>query len=160
MNALTQRVSAGAGIALAAAAALWWLGSTRLALDRGGDSARAAAEALYALLCIRAMALAVLSVRAGALTGWRDGVATGLSLIAPSWPIVLLAWSASTVTGSRVALAEALLALAAVALPLVGLALRRLLGQLEHVLGAASAVAVALATGIWLSHLLWLRVLA
>ena len=39
------------------------------------------------------------SVRVGALHGWRRGVTAGLGLIAPSWPFVALAWSASTTLG-------------------------------------------------------------
>jgi hypothetical protein len=159
MNGLTQRVGTSTGIALAAAIALWWLGSTRLAIERGGDGARAAAEALYALFAVRGIALAVFSVRAAALAGWRDGVATGLAVIAPSWPIVLLAWSASTVAGGRVVLAEALLGIAVVALPSVGLALRRSLAAIEHLLAFATALAVVLAASVWLAHGLWGRVL-
>ena len=66
--------------------AVWWLGSTRLALDHGTDASRCAADALYALLLVRGMALAVLSVRVGALRGWRPGVdgraGTGRTVVA------------------------------------------------------------------------------
>ena len=43
------RLSALTGLALAATVALWWLGSTRIALDQAGDASRAAAAALLAL---------------------------------------------------------------------------------------------------------------
>ena len=113
------------GLALAAAIAVWWLGSTRLALDHGTDASRSAAEALYALLLARGTSLAVLSVRAGALYGWRRGVTAGLGLILPSWPLVALAWSASTISLMQIALVELLLLAVSAALPLIGLFLRR-----------------------------------
>src|SRR6266508_5969785 len=85
--------AAVAGLALAVAIAVWWMGSTRLALNHGTDAGRGAADALTALWLVRAMALAMLSVRAGALYGWRRGAKAGLGLISPSWPLVAFACS-------------------------------------------------------------------
>jgi hypothetical protein len=137
------------GLALAAAIAVWWLGSTRLALDHGTDASRSAAGALYALLLVRGMALAVLSVRAGALYGWRPGATAGLGLIAPSWPLVALAWSASTISLMQIALVEPLLLAGSAVLPLIGLSLRRLLHNAELAVMAATGVGAALAAALW-----------
>ena len=137
------------GLALAAAIAVWWLGSTRLALDHGTDASRSAAEALYALLLARGTAFAVLGVRAGALYGWRRGVKAGLGLILPSWPLVALAWSASTISLMQIALVELLLLAGSAALPLIGLSLRRLLHNAELAVMAATGVGAALAAALW-----------
>ena len=137
------------GLALAAAIAVWWLGSTRLALDHGTDASRSAAEALYALLLARGTSLAVLSVRAGALYGWRRGVTAGLGLILPSWPLVALAWSASTISLMQIALVEFLLLAGSAALPLIGLFLRRSLRTMELAVIAGTGVGTALAAALW-----------
>ena len=126
-----DRPAAMTGLALAVAVAAWWLTSTRLALDHGTDAGRSAADALNALWLVRGMALAMLGVRAGALHGWRRGATAGLGLIAPSWPLVALAWSASATSLTQVALAELLLLAGSVALPLIGLFLRRSLRSAE-----------------------------
>ena len=99
-QALPSRMATMTGLALAAAVALWWLGSSRLALDHGSDPSRSAADALHALLLVRAIVLAMLSLRESTARGWRAGAAAALTLIAPSWPVVVLAWSASTDTRS------------------------------------------------------------
>ena len=137
------------GLALAAAIAVWWLGSTRLALDHGTDASHSAADALCALLLVRGMALAVLSVRAGALYGWRRGATAGLGLIAPSWPLVAPAWSASTTSLTQIALAELLLLAGSAVLPLIGLSLRRLLHSAELAVMAGTGVGAALAAALW-----------
>jgi hypothetical protein len=154
-QALTRRLAAMTGLTLAAAVALWWLGSTRLALAGGSDASRSSADALQALLLVRGMALAMLSVRIGALGGWRAGAAVALALIAPAWPLVLLAWSASTTPLTQLALSESLLLAAGLALPLIGLGLRRALRQAEPAEVVATAVGVALAASVWAARGLW-----
>jgi len=147
--ALARRPAAIGGLALAAAAALWWMGSSRLALDDGSDASHKAAGALVALWLVRGMALALLSLRAGVLRGWRAGAAQALGLIAPSWPLVVLAWSASTAALTQVALAEGLLLAAAITLPLVGHGLRRLLRPADLAEALATMLGVGLAAALW-----------
>ena len=154
-EALVRRLSAISGLALAAAVALWWLGSTRLALDHGSDASRSAADALQALWLVRGMALALLCMRVSALRGWRPGAAAGLVLIAPSWPLVVLAWSASTVSLMHAALTELLLLTGCLALPFVGVGLRRALRQAELADVVGTAVGTVLAASAWLSRGSW-----
>jgi hypothetical protein len=45
-SATVDRTSAWTGFALAAITAVWWLSSTRLALDSGRDAGQSAADAL------------------------------------------------------------------------------------------------------------------
>jgi hypothetical protein len=154
-EAAAHRLDAMAGLALAAAIAAWWLGSTRLALDHGSDASRCADDALQALLLVRVTALAMVGVRVGALRGWRPGATAGIGLIAPSWPIVVLAWSAGTTLATRVALAEALLLAASVTLPLVGLGLHRFLPKAELAAVAGTLLGIALAASAWAARGLW-----
>ena len=58
-EAPTHRLAAMTGLALAAAIAVWWLGSTRLALDHGADAGRSGADALHALLLIPVVLLGI-----------------------------------------------------------------------------------------------------
>ena len=147
--ALARRPTAIGGVVLAAAAALWWMGSTRLSLDDGSDASHRAVGMLVALWLARGMALALLSLRAGALHGWRSGTTQALGLIAPSWPLLVLAWSASTVSLAQLALAEGLLLVAAVVLPLVGHGVGRVLRQMELAEATATALGTALAAALW-----------
>lgn len=155
MELLDRRLAAVSGLAISAAVALWWLGSTRLALDNGSDASRPASHALLALWCVRGMALAVLSVRVAALRGWGPGAAAALGLVAPSWPLVVLAWSASTATLVQVVLAEALLLAAGLTLPLIGQGLRRTLRRADLAEATGTAVGSALAATVWLTRGLW-----
>lgn len=154
-DVLARRVSALSGIAIAAALALWWLGSSRLALDDGADASRPAADALHALWLVRAMALALLGLRVGALGGWRAGAAAGLVLVAPAWPVLVLAWSASAAPLAQVVLAELLLLAACGVLPLLGLGLHRLLRQASLAEATATLAGVALAAALWFTRGLW-----
>jgi hypothetical protein len=161
MNAIvTQRMSVMIGLTLASVIAVWWLGSTRLAMVRTADSGRAAVDALYALLVVRGMVLAVLSVRLGTLRGWRIAVTAGLAVIAMSWPLVLLAWSASTAAFSIVLLGEALLAGAAAVLPVAGAGLRQWLRRPELASVVGTAIGVALIAAMWFYQGEWLHVLS
>lgn len=154
-EALSLRLAALAGLALAAATAFWWLGSTRLALDRGSDASRSAVDALQALVLVRGMVLALLSLRLVAHGGWRAGAAAALALIAPAWPVVYLAWSASTTPLAQVAAAECALVAAGLALPLIGLGLRRVLRRTELADAVATATGCALAASVWLARGSW-----
>jgi len=147
------RLAAVAGLLLAAAVALWWLGSSRIALDRGSDASRHAAHALLTLALARGMVLAVLGLRLGAVFGGRVGSLAGLGLLAPAWPVVVLAWSAST------AAMEAGLLAGAAALALVGAGLRRALRPATAEL-LATALGTLLVAALWFGRGLWAPALA
>ena len=151
----SRRFAALSGIGLAAAFAVWWLGSARLAIDHGADAARSSADALRIAWLVRALLVPVLGVRIGALFGWRAGAVSSLAIIAPSWPVVAMAWSASVAPLAQSILAEGLLLVEALGLPLVGRALRRVLPRPEIAEPVASAIGVALAAALWLSHDRW-----
>lgn len=159
IDALTRRMAALAGLALAAAVALWWLGSTRLALDSGSDASRSADAALQLLWLVRGMALVLLGTRVAALRGWAPGLAVALGLVAPAWPLVVLAWSASAAPFGHVALLELLLLAGCLMLPLLGLGLRRALRQTSVADGLGDAlgtvVGAALAAAVWFTRGLW-----
>ena len=150
-----RRWSALGGLAAAAAVALWWLGSTRLALDSGADAGRSSAETLQAAWLLRGVALPVLALRVGALRGWRASAAAALGFNAPSWPVVVLAWSASASPLSRLAWAEGLLLAAALLLPLLGHGLRRALRGRAVTEPVATTVGIALAASVWLTRGAW-----
>ena len=150
-----RRFAAITGLALAAACAVWWLGSVRLAIDRGADAGRSSADALQMLWLVRALFVPVLAVRVGALRGWGAGAVASLAIVAPSWPVVVMAWSASTASLAQSALAEGLLLAATIALPLVGLGLRRALPRADLLEPIATGVGVALAAAVWFGHERW-----
>jgi hypothetical protein len=151
-QAPTRRLAAIAGLGLAAAVSLWWLGSTHIALDDGSDASRIAAEALQVVWLVRGMALATTSIRVGTIRGWRPGAEEAVGLIAPSWPLVALAWTASTASLAHVAMAELTLLAAGVALPLIGQGLRRVLRGVEFADIVAMLLGVTLAAALWLSR--------
>ena len=150
-----RRFAAMSGLGLAVAFAVWWLGSARLAIDHGADAARTSADALHIAWLVRALLVPVLGVRIGALRGWRAGAVSSLAVVAPSWPVVVMAWSASTLPLAQPALAEAFLLAEAMLMPLVGQGLRRVLPRSELVEPIASAVGVVLAAALWLGHDRW-----
>jgi hypothetical protein len=153
-----DRFAALTGLAVAATAAAWWLGSTRLAIDAGADAARNAADTLQALLLVRGMAVALVAVRVGARGDLRPGMVAAIAVIAPAWPLVLLAWSASSVGLVRVVLSELVLIVASLGLPLIGLSLRHWLRQAQLAAVAATGIGVALAASIWFTRgLCWPR---
>jgi hypothetical protein len=150
-----RRFAAMSGLALAAVFAVWWLGSMRLAIDRGSDAGRGSADALQIAWLVRALIVPVLAMRIGALRGWRAGAVASLAIVAPSWPVVAMAWSASSAALAQTVLAEAILLAAAVVLPLTGPALRRVLPRPDLVAPIASCLGVALAAGVWFGHDRW-----
>ena len=154
-GAPARRPAALTGIALTAALALWWLGSSRLALDDGADASRPAADALHALWLARAMVLALLSLRVAALHGWWAGASAGLALVAPAWPLLVLVWSASTVALLPALLNELVLLGTCLVLPLLGQALRKLLRPPAAAESAATLAGVALVAALWATRGLW-----
>jgi hypothetical protein len=145
MNDARARPAVIAGLTLAVVIAAWWLGATLIVLEQAADASGAAARALHALMLVRAMALAVLGLRLGALQGWRPAVTAGLGLIAPAWPLVLAIGSASEVPFPHLVLGESLLVAASLVLPWLGLALRRWLRAPELAVMTATAAGIALA---------------
>jgi hypothetical protein len=152
---VARRFAALSGLALAGAIAVWWLGSVRLAIDHGADAGRSAADALQIAWLARALFVPVLGMRVGALRGWRAGAAASLAIVAPSWPVVALAWSASSAGMAQLALAEGLLLAGAVASPLVGVGVRRVVPWPGLVEPIASWLGVVLAAAVWLGHDRW-----
>ncbi|MEO8309837.1 MAG: hypothetical protein ABI520_01590 [Caldimonas sp.] len=150
-----RRFAAIGGLGLAAAFAAWWLGSARLATDHGADAARSSAEALHIAWLVRALVVPVLGVRIGALRGWRAGAASSLAVVAPSWPVVAMAWSASTASLAQSLLAEGFLLAEAIVVPLIGQGLRRVVTRADLVESIASAAGVVLAAALWLGHDRW-----
>jgi hypothetical protein len=154
-ESLTRRIAALTGLALAAAVAAWWLGSTHVAIDHGADPGRSSAEALQIAWLARAMLVPAFTVRVGALRGWRSGAVAALALVVPSWPLVAVAWSASTASMVSVVVAESCLIVGAIALPALGHGLRRLVPRSElaevlaSVLGIVIAAAASLAMPAW-----------
>ncbi|WP_088280807.1 hypothetical protein [Ideonella sp. A 288] len=154
-DAHLPRGAALSGLALTAAIAVWWLGSTRLALGTGADASRAAADALQALWLVRAMGLGLVGLRTGSLHGWGPGAAAAAAWVAPAWPLVLLAGSASSLPWARLALAEGLLLAAGAALPLVGQGLRRTVRRAGLAESVATLTSVALLAAVWLARGWW-----
>jgi hypothetical protein len=140
------------GLTIAAALALWWLGAARIALDEGSDASPSAAAALRALLLVRLIVVAIAGARAGACRGARAGAAETTLLVAPSWPLVALAGSASNTPWSQIALAELGLLAAGVVAALLGNGLRRLSHRTEFAEALATAIGVLLAASAWLAR--------
>jgi hypothetical protein len=109
---------------------------------------------------VRALAVCVLSSRIAALRGWWPAVATNLSLIAPSWPLISLAWSASTASLANVVAAEALLVASGTALPVIGVVLRRLLSDEQRAEMSGTTLGVIFAAVLWSRDLTSFLVLA
>ncbi len=154
-SAASPRWATGAGLLLAAAAALWWLGSTRLALDQGADTRRAAAGALNGLWLARGLAVALLAPRCGAWAGWRAGALQSLLLLAPAWPVVVLTASASTASGLHVVAIEVLLALLGLLLAAAAAALAHNWPRALRMGAVDTALGVALAAALWASSAAW-----
>lgn len=150
-----RRALALAGLVLAGVVAVWWLGSSRLALAHGSDATRPADQALAAIEMLRALALALVALPLGALLGGRLSALPVLGLLAPSWPLVVLAWAASTQPGPDIALREALLLLGALALPWAGQGWRRLMPTADAATQAATLSGVLLASALWATRAFW-----
>lgn len=148
-DTVARRAALLTGLALAATVALWWLANARIALDRGADNGGAAAQALPALWLLRAITVALVTVRVGALQGVRAGTTTGLLLVAPAWPLVTLLWAAGPASIAALCAAEVSLLVAAALLPGLGHVLHRLLPAPAAADLAAAGVGTALAALCW-----------
>lgn len=146
------------GLALAAVSAVWWLGSTRLALDDGADAGRSAADALWLAWFVRGSVLLLLGLRTGLLRGWRPGSAEALALSAPAWPVVALAWAASPWPWTQVVIAEALLLAVGLLLPAIGQRLGAVLRRNDLADALAMLLGVALAAALWCTRGTWMAV--
>jgi hypothetical protein len=156
MNADSHpRLSALSGLAIAAAVALWWLGSTRLALDQGSDPGRASAQALLALWLVRAACLALVCTRVAAVGGARAGAQATLGLVAPAWPLVTLAWSGSALPLLQTGAMEVSLLALGAALSLAGHGIGRFFKNAGHAVLVASVLGAALAVCMWFALGLW-----
>jgi len=154
-TSLQDRLGVALGLALTAATATWWLGSTRLALAQGQDTAGAAALAIEALWLARAMALPPLALRLGVLRGSRPAAANCAAFVAAPWPLLLLAWSASGLPTGRVVAAEVALLAGGLVVPLIGQGLRGVLRSTQLAATAGTAIGTILAAGLWLTRALW-----
>jgi hypothetical protein len=150
---MNARLGLGAGLALTAGVALWWLPSTRLALlDPGGDPVALAARGVLVLWLCRALAIALFGPRAGAIDGARAGAWATAPLAYAAWPLVALLAVAAALAWPALLALELLLLLAALALPLFGAALSRLMPATGAAL-LASLAGVLLAGAGWWAHL-------
>jgi hypothetical protein len=154
-SAPTRWLPGVVGLACAAAVAAWWLGSTRIALERAADPLRASNDALLGAWLLRAMVLGLLAPRAGVACEGRSAVAAALLLVAPAWPVVVLIGAAGTTPWGTLAAGEIALLLAAVVLPALGAGLRRALGRIDVAEPLATALGVALATLVWFAVRPW-----
>lgn len=156
MNARsTDRFAGAAGLAVAIAVCTWWLGATRLALDHASDPARIAAEALQALALARLGAVALITARATATVPIADSLRAGCLVVVQGWPVVLLAWSASTVTPGRVIVIEGILLLAACLMTIVRAGVQRVVPRHDAAVMIITVAAIALTSGAWLTPALW-----
>lgn len=137
------------GLAVAAAAATWWLAATQLALRQSMGTAGLSASVLAGLWFARAMLLAPFALRAGAVGGWGHGAASSLAIVVAAWPVVAAAWSAGTRPATGIVLGEIILLAGATVLPAVGQGLRTLLRPEIAVL-AGTVLGGALAAALWM----------
>jgi hypothetical protein len=148
------------GLLIAATAAAWWLGATRLALGQAGGTAGIAGNALVGLWLARAIVLSPFALRAGAANGARPALAASLALVLAAWPVGLAAWHASTLPASRLLLAEVLLLAGATLLAIVGAALRTLFRSSQGSLAIATMLGIAISVATWTWGGFWMRTLS
>jgi hypothetical protein len=147
---MSTRLGLALGITLAMAVATWWLGASRVAIEAGRDTATFATQALFVLALLRAMLMALVAPRVAARDGYTEGVRSALPIVAAAWPVVVLAWAASTDSLARALLMELTLVWGAFVAPLPGDLLGRWrAGRASNAALAASA-GVAVAGGVWL----------
>lgn len=158
-EALHARLGLLTGLLVAATAAAWWLGATRLSLVQAGSTAAVAGSALVALWLARAVLLAPFALRAGAAHGARVASLAAAALVVAAWPVVLAAAHASTVPAVRLLLAEALLLGGGAALAVAGAALRTLFRAIGSALAIATILGIAIAVATWTWGGAWMRTL-
>ena len=138
------------GLAVAAAAAVWWLAATRLALAQAMGTTGVADSALAGLWLARATLLAPFALRAGALGGWQRGAMHSLGLVVAAWPVVVAAASAGSRSVPGIMLGEVVLLVVCVACAATGHALRTLLRTAEAATVAGTVLGGALVAATWI----------
>jgi phosphoglycerol transferase MdoB-like AlkP superfamily enzyme len=108
------------GLMLTVAIATWWLGATRIAIEQTATPETFAEQALFVLALLRAAMVALVALRTGLVLGYRSGVRASLPIVVVAWPLVTLAWAASTRTALQLLAVESALVVAALALPALG----------------------------------------
>lgn len=147
---MSTRLALALGITLATVIAAWWLGASRVAIESGRDAALLAAQALFVLALLRGMLLAVSAPRVAARDGYAAGVRNALPIVTAAWPVVALAWAASTDSIARTLVVEvALLCIACVA-PLPGYLLARWRPDRASNGALATLAGVVVACVVWL----------
>lgn len=147
---MTPRLGVVLGLLLAAAVGTWWLAATRGAFGGTGDPAAIASQALFVLCLTRAMLVSAVAPRAAAAGGFRAGARTALPVVSAAWPVVALAWLASTDDLGRTFMIEAALVAFALAGALVGHSVAIVTGRRAWTVPVATALGIALACGAWL----------
>ena len=149
---MSTRLGMALGLAVAAVLAAWWLASTRLAILAGLGAELTSAQLLFAAWLLRAMLVAVAGPRAAAVGGYVAGLRVCLPIVAVAWPLVALAWLASSQELTQALAAEAGLLGFAAAVPLAGRGLARLVKQGPALESLAAAAGVLLAVLVcWLA---------
>jgi hypothetical protein len=147
---MSTRLGVALGLGVATAVAAWWLGASRIAIVGGTDAARFAGDALFALVLMRALLIAVIAPRAAAVGGYVAGLRLCLPVVSVGWPVAVLAWAASNEGIVRSIAAELGLLAGAALAPLVGRALARTMRQGPAMEAMATAAGVLIACGLWL----------
>jgi hypothetical protein len=144
------RLGLALGLALTAATAVWWLGSSRIAIEGGADTSILAGHALFVLLLSRAVLIAVLGPRSAAIGGYAAGVRACVPVVSAAWPVVALAFAAGDQGAVRTLAAEAALLGGALLAPLPGLGLARVMKRGPMLETLATMAGVVLASGVWM----------
>ena len=152
---MTSRLGMVLGLLLALPVAAWWLVATRVALGSGGATAPLATQALFVLSAARPMLVSVVGLRTAAVGGFGAGARTALPVVLAAWPLVALAWLASSASLRSALTIEALLLAHASRVALLGHGLRRVLRNGRWTVPLATMLGVALAGGTWLLSGLW-----
>ena len=147
---MSTRLGVALGLGVATAVGAWWLGASRIAIVGGTDAARFAGDALFALVLMRALLIAVIAPRAAAVGGYVAGLRLCLPVVSVGWPVAVLAWAASNEGIVRSIAAELGLLAGAALAPLVGRALARTMRQGPAMEAMATAAGVLIACGLWL----------
>ncbi len=147
---MSTRLGLALGLGAATAVAAWWLGASRIAIVGGTDAARFAGDALFALVLVRGLLIAVLAPRAAAVGGYVAGLRLCLPVVSVGWPVAVLAWAASNEGIVRSLAAELGLMAGAALAPLVGRALARTMKQGPAMEAMATGAGVLIACGLWL----------
>lgn len=150
MNALLHtRLGFLIGLLIAASAATWWLGSTRIALTQTGGTSAIAQSALVGLWLARATVLAPFALRAGAQGGAGSALVSSMALVLVSWPVVLAAWQASMYSAARLLLGEVALLAGATLLVFAGAMLHTLFRSTRNALIIATMLGIAISLATW-----------